>query len=55
MAELSTTPDRRVAGPTTTEAFIADRMVFWGTFTRFVLFGVIGVVVLLILMTIFLV
>ena len=55
MAELSTTTERRVAGPTTTEAFIADRQVFWSTFTRFVLFGVIGIVVLLILMAIFLV
>ena len=50
-----TTTTRRVAGPTTTEGFIADRQVFWGSFTRFVLFGVTGVVVLLVLMAIFLV
>ena len=55
MADLSTTPDRRPAGPTTVEAFIADRQTFWSSFTRFVVFGVAGVVVLLILMTIFLV
>ena len=52
---VPTTTTRRGAGPTTTEAFVADREVFWGSFTRIVLFAVIGLVVLLILMAIFLV
>ncbi len=55
MADTPIITTRRVSGPTTTEAFVADREVFWSTFTRFVVFGVAGLVVLLILMAIFLV
>ncbi len=43
------------SGPTTTEAFTADREMFWGTFTRTVVYAVIALVVLLVLMAIFLV
>lgn len=35
------------AGPTTVEAFLADRMAFWGRFTHFIVAGVIAVIVLL--------
>ena len=34
-------------GPTTTEAFIADRQHFWGRFTHFIVAGVIAVIVIL--------
>ena len=43
------------SGPTTTEAFTADREMFWGTFTRTVVYAVVALVVLLVLMAIFLV
>lgn len=42
-------------GPTTEDAFIADRQTFWSYFTRFVVVCAAGIVVLLILMAIFLV
>ena len=38
-----------------TEAFVADRQAFWGSFTKFVTFGALAIVVLLILMDYFLV
>jgi hypothetical protein len=41
--------------PAIEEAFVADRMAFWGTFTKFVTAGGIAIAVLLILMAIFLV
>jgi hypothetical protein len=41
-------------GPSLTEAFIADRQAFWGSFTRFVTMGAGAVVVLLILLAYFL-
>lgn len=37
-------------GPAATDAFVADRMAFWGSFTKFVTMGAVGIVVLLILM-----
>jgi len=42
------------ASPLTPDAFLADRMRFWGEFTHFVLVCVVGVVVLLILLAFFL-
>lgn len=42
------------SGPNTAEAFIADRQTFWARFTRFVLYAVIAVALLLIGMAIFL-
>ena len=42
------------AGPALTDAFIADRQAFWGSFTRFVTMGAGAIIVLLILMAIFL-
>ena len=53
MANQPTT--RAAPGPTTTEAFTADREMFWGTFTRIVVYAVIALVVLLGLMAVFLV
>jgi hypothetical protein len=44
-----------VDAPLTEEAFYADRRKFWGSFTGATRNAVIGVVVLLILLTIFLV
>ncbi len=41
-------------GPTTEEAFVADRVTFFGHFTRFVTLATIALVVLLILMRVFL-
>ena len=40
--------------PAISEAFIADRQAFWGSFTRFVTMGASAVVVLLILLAYFL-
>jgi Na+/melibiose symporter-like transporter len=42
MAETSTTP---VSGPTTPDAFLADRMKFWGRFTDFTLKTTVSLVV----------
>jgi hypothetical protein len=42
------------SGPTTPEAFIADRVVFWTRFTHAIIFAVIAVAALLIGMAIFL-
>lgn len=52
MAIQSVTP--QPSGPNTPEAFIADREIFWGRFTRFIVFAVAGVAVVLIGMAIFL-
>ena len=41
-------------GPPATDAFLADRQAFWGSFTRFVTMGAAGVAVLLILLAYFL-
>ena len=46
--------DTSTPGPDLTEAFVADRQAFWGSFTNFVLMGVVGVTVLLILLAFFL-
>ena len=47
-------PTTQPTGPTTPEAFIADRQHFWGLFTRTVTMFVIGIVILLVLMAWFL-
>lgn len=47
-------PATEPIGPTTTEAFVADRQRFWGRFTHFVVGCVILVVIVLIGMAIFL-
>jgi hypothetical protein len=56
---IITTPphasDTATPGPTTADAFLADRQAFWGSFTSFVTMAAIGIAILLILMTIFLV
>jgi hypothetical protein len=46
----TTTP----TAPVIEEAFLADRMAFWGRFTSFITGGGIAIAVLLILMAIFL-
>jgi hypothetical protein len=46
----TTTPD----APVIEEAFFADRMAFWGRFTRFITGGGIAIAVLLVLMALFL-
>ncbi len=51
---MATSPTT-VTGSETEEAFLADRQRFWTSWTRFTLWVVLGVVLLLILMTIFLV
>lgn len=51
MAETAASP----AAPLTTEAFLADRMNFWGRFTHFAATVVVLIVIGLILMTVFLV
>lgn len=50
-------PMNRIAttGPTTVEAFVTDRQVFWASFTRFATRAVVAVVILVILMAITLV
>lgn len=53
MADHPTPP--APGGPTTTEAFTADREMFWSTFTRTVVYAVIALAVLLVLMAVFLV
>lgn len=53
MANTTTTVTQ--TGPAASEAFVADRQAFWGSFTRFVTMGAVAVVVLLILMAFFLV
>ena len=55
MATIVTSPNTPPdAVPAVDAAFVADRQAFWGTFTRFVTMGAVGIVVLLILMAIFL-
>lgn len=46
MADHLSIPTEPV-GPTTVEAFLADRMAFWSRFTHFIVAGVIAVVVIL--------
>jgi hypothetical protein len=46
MAEHITVPTE-AAGPTTVEAFVADRQHFWGSFTNFIVAGVVAVIVIL--------
>lgn len=48
------TPDTQES-PEITQAFVADRERFWGSFTSFVTGGAIVVAVLLVLMAVFLV
>ena len=36
------------AGPTTVEAFVADRQNFWGSFTRAIVAGVVVVIAVLV-------
>ncbi len=43
------------AGPTTVEAFVTDRQVFWASFTRFAARAVVVVAVIVVLMALFLV
>ena len=52
---MATHPPPPVSGSETEEAFLADRQRFWLSWTRFTLGVVSGVVVLLILLTVFLV
>ena len=49
-----TKTDTSTPGPDLTEAFVADRQAFWSSFTNFVLMGVLGLAVLLILLAFFL-
>ncbi len=51
---MDTTVDGTQSGPAIEEAFVADRLAFWGQFTHFVTGGAIAVAVLLVLMAIFL-
>ncbi len=55
MADDTIHATKAPAGPTTVEAFTADRELFWGNFTRTVVYAVFGLVVLLLLLLIFLV
>ena len=55
MANIAPTTPATSSGPAASEAFVADRQAFWGSFTRFVTMGAVAVVVLLILMAVFLV
>jgi hypothetical protein len=43
------------AGPTTEEGFLADRQSFWSSFTKFVLYAVIVVALIIIGLAVFLV
>ncbi len=52
--EPTKTEPASTPGPDMTEAFVADRQRFWGSFTNFVFMGVVGIVVLLILLAFFL-
>ena len=52
MAVQPVTPHQ--SGPNSPEAFIADREIFWGRFTRFIIMAVIVVAIVLIGMAIFL-
>ncbi|MBV9782382.1 MAG: hypothetical protein JO264_01045 [Acidisphaera sp.] len=38
----------QVAAPVTEEAFLADRQRFWGSFTRFTLYAVIAVIIVVV-------
>ena len=53
MSDHSMTPGQ-TAGDAATEAFLADRQMFWNGFTHFTLWSVICVVALLIAMAVFL-
>jgi hypothetical protein len=51
---MDTTVDGNQPGPAIEEAFVADRLAFWGHFTSFVTGGAVAVAILLILMAFFL-
>ena len=51
---MQTTVDASTPGPAIEEAFVADRMAFWGWFTSFVMGGGIAIAVLLALLAFFL-
>lgn len=51
---MDTTADSTTPVPTITDAFLADRMAFWGRFTKFVTYGAIAIALLLVVMAIFL-
>ena len=51
---METTADSTTPVPAITDAFVADRMAFWGRFTKFVTYGAIAIAVLLVLMALFL-
>jgi hypothetical protein len=55
MADTLTADAPAGTAPLTEDAFLADRQKFWGWFTGLVAKVVVGIVVLLILLTIFLV
>ena len=48
-------PVQTNTAPTSVEAFIADRQSMWARFNRLTMVAVVGLVILLVLMTIFLV
>jgi len=50
----TTTLTTETVGPTTPEAFLADRQGFWISFTHFIVGGVALVVLILVLMALFL-
>ena len=52
MATQPVTPQR--GGPNSPEAFIADRQIFWGRFTRVIVYAVGAIATLLILLAYFL-
>jgi hypothetical protein len=47
-------PTAEPIGPTTTEAFVADRQRFWARFTHFLVTSIVVVVIVLVGMAIFL-
>jgi hypothetical protein len=51
---MDSTVDGTNPGPVIEEAFLVDRMEFWGRFTRFVTGSAVAIAVLLVLMAIFL-
>ena len=55
MADTHETPPARPIGPTTVEAFVADRQRAWSGFTSAATYAVIAVVVVLIGMAVFLI
>ena len=51
---METTVAATQPAPQMEDAFLADRMAFWGSFTGFVKYGAIAIAVLLVLMAFFL-